>query len=325
MKKRVVLSFLLVIALLAMTLAGCSKGGKPDTDNQQGAEGEKSYQFVLVTMDSIDEHWLSVQSGAKDKADELGNVKITFRAPADKADPNEQVRMVEDAINQKADAILVAPTDQAALSPVVEKATDAGIPVIIIDSPVATEKYTSFVATDNQAAAELAADELAELIEGKGKIAIISAQPGSGTTMVRENGFKDRVKEKYPDIEIVTTQYSMGDKTKALNYTLDILTANPDLAGFYATNEGSTVGVARGVQEKGVVDKVKVVGFDKSQDIINALNEGLIQATMVQNPYNMGSLGVELAISAIEGKDVEKKIDTGVTVVTKDNIDQIGK
>lgn len=324
MKERNVLPLLLIVVLIATIFTGCG-GSETGADNVPKDAEEKSYQFVLVTMDSIDEHWLSVQSGAQDKADELGNVKVTFRAPADKADPNEQVRMVEDAINQKADAILVAPTDQAALTPVVEKATDAGIPVIIIDSPVATEKYTSFVATDNQAAAELAADKLAELIDGKGKIAIISAQPGSGTTMIRENGFKDRVKEKYPDIEIVTTQYSMGDKTKALNYTLDILTANPDLAGFYATNEGSTVGVARGIEEKDVVGKVKVVGFDKSQDIINALNEGLIQATMVQNPYTMGSLGVELAISAIKGEEVDKKIDTGVKVVTKDNLDDLGK
>ncbi|TYP48729.1 ABC transporter substrate-binding protein [Thermosediminibacter litoriperuensis] len=323
MKKRSILTVLLVLAVAAAVLvSGCSS-------KNSGSAGDdakdKKYQFVLITMDSLDEHWLSVKAGAEEKAKELGNVSLTFRAPADKSDPNEQVRMVEDAINQKADAILLAPLDQSALTPVVEKAYDAGIPVIIIDSPVKTDKYTSFIATDNLKAAEMAADKLAELIDGKGKIAIINAQPGSGTTMMRENGFKDRIKEKYPDIQIVTVQYSMGDKAKALNQTLDILTANPDLAAFYATNEGSTVGVARGVKEKGVAGKVKVVGFDKSQDIINALNEGLIQATMVQNPYQMGFLGVQFAVDAIEGKSVEKKVDTGVKVITKDNLDELTK
>lgn len=315
-------ALLLVISIMAFVVVGC--GGDSDNDSQDAsADGKKKYNFVLITMDSMDQHWLSVKAGAEDMAEELGDVSITFRAPADKTDPGEQVRMVEDAINQKADAILIAPLDATALKPVVEKAAESNIPVIDIDSPVDTDKITSFVATDNEKAARIAADTLADLIGGKGKVAIINHQPGAGTAMLRENGFKDQVQKKYPEIKIVTTQYSSGDKTKAMNQALDIMTANPDLAGFYACNEGSTVGVAQAIKQKKAVGKIKLVGFDKSEDTINSINDGMIQATMVQNPYKMGQLAVQFAHDVLNDKEVEKLVDTGVTVITKDNIEEI--
>jgi ribose transport system substrate-binding protein len=233
--------------------------------------------------------------------------------------------MVEDAVNQKVDAILLAASDAAALAPVVDKAFEAKIPLIFVDSGAKTENYVSFLATDNAAAAAMAADKMAELIGGKGKVAIINAQAGAGTTMIRENGFKDQMKAKYPDIEIISTQYSNGDKAVALNQTMDLLTANADLAGIYGCNEGATVGVARGVEQKSVTGKVKVVGFDKSQDIITAIEAGSIQATMVQNPYQMGYQGVDFAVKAVKGEKVDKKVDTGVKVVTKDNLSEIKK
>lgn len=332
------LSIVLAITLVLVLVAcGKSDDGKPADDGSKPAEGElpqddgddsdaadgKELNIALITMDSMDEHWLSVQEGATDKAKELGNVNITFNAPAGKTDPNEQVRMVEDAISRKVDAIMLAPLDKAALSPVVDEAKAANIPLILVDSPVETDNYDAFFSTDNLAAATMAADELAKLIGEKGKVAIINAQAGSGTGMLRENGFKDRMEEKYPDIEIVAIQYSDGDKAKALNQATDIMTAHPDLAGFYGCNEGSTVGIAQAIDQKGVAGKVFLVGFDKSQDTITAIENGLIQATMVQNPYNMGFLGVQAAVDVINGKSVDKDVDTGVMVVTKDNLDEI--
>ncbi|MGE5631520.1 MAG: ABC transporter substrate-binding protein [Caulobacteraceae bacterium] len=327
MKKLSKLTLVLFIMVMAFSLVFTGCAPKPTapaagTTTPQ-AEPAKPLQIVLITMDSMDEHWLSVKDGAMKKAQELGNVEVIFRAPAGKSDPAEQTRMVEDAINQKVDAILLAASDAAALAPVVDKAYEAKIPLIFVDSAANTENYVSFAATDNAAAAALAADKMAELISGKGKIAIINAQAGAGTTMIRENGFKDRMKEKYPDVTIVTTLYCNGDKAVALNQTMDLLTANPDLVGIYACNEGATVGVARGLKEKGVAGKVQLVGFDKSKDIISGLEEGLIQATMVQNPFLMGSTGVDFAVKTIKGEKVEKKVDTGVKVVTKDNISEI--
>ncbi|MEG0398012.1 MAG: ABC transporter substrate-binding protein, partial [Cetobacterium sp.] len=208
-------------------------------------------KFVLITMDSMDEHWLSVKKGAEKKAAELEGVELLFRAPAGKVDPNEQTRMVEDAINQNVDAILIAPSDKSALAPVVDRAIESKIPVVIIDSPIDSEGYVTFLSTDNYAAGALAADTLANLVDKKGKVAIINAQPGAGTAIARSSGFEDRLKSTYPEMKVVTIQYSNGDKSLALNQATDIMTANPDLVGFYASNEGSTVGVSRALEEAG--------------------------------------------------------------------------
>ncbi len=282
-------------------------------------------QFVLVTMDSQDEHWLKVKEGAETKAKELGGVEISFRAPAGKVDPNEQIRMVEDAINQEADAILLAPSDKAALAGVVDRAVEAKIPVVIIDSSVDTDGYVSFLATDNYMAGAMAAKRLAKEINNKGKVAIINAQPGSGTAIAREQGFTDCIKKDFKDIDIITVQYCNGDKVMALNQATDIINAHPDLAGFFACNEGSTVGVSRAIEEQGVAGKIKVVGFDMSKDVISAIDTGLIQASAVQNPFKMGYEGVQAAADAIAGKTVAPKVDTGVMIVGKAELPSILK
>lgn len=279
-----------------------------------GAFAQK--KFVLITMDSMDEHWLSVKKGAETKAKELGDVDIIFRAPAGKVDPNEQTRMVEDAINQKVDAILLAPSDKSALGPVVERAIDEKIPVVIIDSPVDAEGYVTFLSTDNYAAGALAADTLAKLVNEKGKVGIINAQPGAGTAIARSSGFEDRLKEKYPNMKVAGIQYSNGDKAVALNQATDMMTANPDLVGFYGSNEGSTVGISRALEESGNIGKIKLVGFDFSKDTITGLKNGSIQASMVQNPEKMGYDGVAAAYDNINGKEVPKHVDTGVKVAT---------
>lgn len=279
-----------------------------------GAFAQK--KFVLITMDSMDEHWLSVKKGAETKAKELGDVDIIFRAPAGKVDPNEQTRMVEDAINQKVDAILLAPSDKSALGPVVERAIDEKIPVVIIDSPVDAEGYVTFLSTDNYAAGALAADTLAKLVNEKGKVGIINAQPGAGTAIARSSGFEDRLKDKYPNMKVAGIQYSNGDKAVALNQATDMMTANPDLVGFYGSNEGSTVGISRALEESGNIGKIKLVGFDFSKDTITGLKNGSIQASMVQNPEKMGYDGVAAAYDNINGKEVPKQVDTGVKVVT---------
>jgi ribose transport system substrate-binding protein len=289
------------------------------------AASAKDLKFVLITMDSMDEHWLSVKAGAEAKAKELG-IKLSFNAPSGKVDPNEQTRMVEDAITKRVDAILIAPSDAAALSPVVNRAIKAKIPVVVIDSPVNSKGYLTFLATDNYKAAQLAADELAKLIKNKGKVAIINAQAGSGTTVLRVNGFVDRIKSNYPDIKIVSTQYCNGDKMLALSQAMDIMTANPDLAGFYTSNEGSTVGVSRAIQEKGKSGKIMLVGFDKSVDIIKGIENHSIEAVMAQDPYKMGYDGAAAAYDFItSGKKPAEKVDTGVKVITFDNVSEIKK
>jgi ribose transport system substrate-binding protein len=314
MKRKIVLVTVLLIALIGV-LPVWAAGRSEASDGK--------IKVIFIAMDSIDEHWLKVKAGTEDKARELGNVNLTFNAPPGKVDASVQLQMVEDAITQKVDAILLAPLNRDALVPGVEKAKAAGIKVIIIDSAIGTDNFDAFFSTDNGAAARLAADELAKLIDGKGKIAIINAQAGSATTMTRENDFKDQMAKNYPGVTVVGTQYSDGDKTKALNIATDFMTANPDLAGIYATNEGSTVGGGNGIEQAGKTGVIKFVGFDWSADTKALVNSGVLQATMVQNPYQMGYLGVQAAADLIAGKPVNKNIDTGVTVATKANADSI--
>ncbi|MDR3114200.1 MAG: ABC transporter substrate-binding protein [Treponema sp.] len=314
MKKRILLLAALLITLIGVLPMWARA-------SQEASPGK--IKVIFIAMDSIDEHWLKVKAGTEDKAKELGNVTLSFNAPPGKVDANVQLQMVEDAITQKMDAILLAPLDRDALSPGVDRAKAAGIKVIIIDSPVSTSNYDAFLSTDNGAAARTAADQLAALINGTGKVAIINAQPGAGTTMIRENDFKDQISKKYPGITIVGTQFSDGDKTKALNIATDFMTANPDLAGIYATNEGSTVGAGNAIEQAGKAGVLKFVGFDWSADTKALIERGVLQATMVQNPYQMGYLGVQAAVDAYSGKSIQKAVDTGVTVATKDNKDSI--
>jgi ribose transport system substrate-binding protein len=310
MGKRILWVALLLIAIVGFTWA---RGGQ-----QSGGK----IKVIFIAMDSIDEHWLKVKAGTEDKARELGNVDLSFNAPPGKVDANVQLQMVEDAITKKMDAILLAPLDRDALNPGVDKALAAGIKVVIIDSAVSTN-HDVFLATNNGAAGRTAADTLAKLVGEQGKVAIINAQPGAATAMLRENEFKDQM-NKYPGITVVGTQYSDGDRTRALNIATDFMTANPDLAGIYATNEGSTVGAGNAIEQAGKAGRVHFVGFDWSADTKALVEKGVLEASMVQNPYQMGYMGVQAAVDLVSGKGVSSKnVDTGVTVVTKTNMNSV--
>lgn len=309
------------VVALALAAAVAGSGNLFAEGKKEASDGK--VKVTLITMDSIDEHWLKVKAGAQAKADELGNVALTFNAPPGKVDAAVQLQMVEDAITKKANAILLAPLNKDALSPGVEKAKAAGIAVVIIDSAVSSPNFDAFFSTDNGAAARLAADEMAKAIGGKGKVAIVNAQAGAGTTMTRENEFKAQMAAKHPGIVVVGTQYSDGDKTKALNQATDFMTAHPDLAGIYGCNEGATVGVGTAVEQAGKAGVVKVVGFDWSADTKALVAKGVVQASMVQNPYVMGYKGVQAAVDVLAKKPVEKLVDTGVTVAGKANMDSI--
>ena len=308
--KKIVLLALCVFALAGMVWA---RGAQSDG-------GGGGIRISIITMDNTDEHWLKLRAGAEDKAQELG-VTVTFDA-GNKFDPNLQMSIVEDAINKKVDAILLAPCDAEALVPVYNKAIAAGIKMVLVDSK-ANVDYACLIGTDNGAAARIAADEMAKAINSRGKVAIINAQPGAGTTMTRENEFKARIASQYPNIEIVGTQYSMGDPQLAHNQATDFMTAYPDLAGIYGCNELSTVGAGMAIEQAGKGGSVALIGWDWTDNTLGLVNRGVISASMVQEPYQMGYLGVQAAMDLIAGKPVQKDMDSGVTVATKANASSI--
>jgi ribose transport system substrate-binding protein len=275
---------------------------------------------VLVSPKGL-EHafWLTVKAGA-DSASKEFNVDVIWRGPARETDVPTQISILEDYINKRVDAIVLAATDATGIIPYVQKALDARIPVITIDSGVESDLPLSFVATDNIVAARRAGQALAELIGDKGEVACIPFVPGAATSVMREQGFRDEIKN-HPGIRLVALQYSQSDVATAMAVTEDILTAHHDLAGIFGANEASALGIMQAIKSRGLAGKVKVVGFDASDNEIQALRDGLVQALIVQDPFKMGYLGVKYAVDAVHGKAVPKRVDTGVYVVTKENLD----
>ena len=312
MKKRIGFAALCLIFVMIMAMPVFA---------QKSTFGNTPAKAIFIAMDSMDEHWLKLTRGASQQAAKL---KIDFNnsAPAGKVDAAQQIAIMEDAITAKYDIILLAALNAEALVPVVNKAKAAGIKVILVDSPIgAAGQYDAFIRTDNAAAARQAADELAKAIGGRGKVAIVNAQAGAGTTMIRENEFKARMQAQYPNIQIVGTQYSDGDVAKAMNITQDFMRAHPDLKGIYACNEGSTVGVGQAVKQANQSGKIIVVGWDKSARCVPLIMDGTILGVMVQNPAAMGSKGIQAGVDLLNGKALKNKDeDSGCTFGTRKNI-----
>jgi len=275
-------------------------------------------QILVSPKGLVHSFWLSVKAGAVQAGKDF-NVDIIWKGPSLETDIAGQIGIVEDYINKKVDAIVLAACDATGLVRTVEKAHQAGIPVVTIDSGVDSDIPASFIATDNVAAAKKAADVLAELLNGQGKVACIPFVPGAATSIMREEGFKEGLKN-HPGLELVAVQYSQSDVATGMAVTENILTAHPDLSGIFAANEAGAIGCAQALVSRGVAGKVKLVAFDAASNEVKALKDGIIQALIVQNPYKMGYLGVKTAVDVLQGKSVEKRIDTGVMVVTKDNL-----
>jgi ribose transport system substrate-binding protein len=236
-----------------------------------------------------------------------------------KVDAAEQLRLIEDAITRRVDAIMLAPLHADALVPGIESARRAGIPVILVDSGASTDVWNAFLYTDNAVAAHMAADRLAQLIGGQGQVAIVNAQAGAGTTMIRENEFRARMASNHPGVTIVGVSYSDGHPHIALNQATDFMTAWPNLVGFYACNEGATVGTGMAIEQAGRAGQIRFVGFDWSETTRGLIERGVLDATMVQNPFQMGYRGVQAAIDIIQGRSTPRRVDTGVTVVDRTN------
>lgn len=277
-------------------------------------------KYIAVICKSTDEFWDSSKMGAMDAGEEL-DVDITFEGPETEMEIDVQIQLVEKAIKNHADAIVLAPLDTDQLNPAIDKAVDAGIPVLTFDSDVTTKKRSATLGTNNINAGAIAARNAADLIGGTGKIAIIAPVKAAQTTIQREKGFRDSIKQEYKDnIEIVGTKYCNGDPKIAKEQTMEFLQQDPEIQCIYGANQGSAVGAARAIKEMKLQGKVKIVGFDSSDEEISYLEDGIIDGMMVQNPYNMGYLGVRNAYKLLQKKTIEEKIDTGATYVNRETL-----
>jgi ribose transport system substrate-binding protein len=314
-------------ALMSVVLAaavGCGSSDK--TANAGGEQGNGKLKIAVIPKGTTHEFWKSIHAGAKDAADELG-AEIIWKGPLKEDEKEGQVRVVEDFIVEKVSGIVLAPLDDTALRIPVADAKAKGIPVVIIDSGLKSEDYVSFVATDNEKGGQLAAQKLIELLGGKGKVVMMRYQAGSASTDLREKGFLEGIKAA-KGIVVVSENQEGGATTEsaqraAENILNPLKSANGGLAidGIFCPNESTTFGMLRYLQDAKYAGKVKFVGFDASEKLVEALRAGEIDGLVLQNPYKMGYLGVKTMIESLQGKTVEKRVDTGVAIVTKANMD----
>ncbi|MCT4610426.1 MAG: ABC transporter substrate-binding protein [Pelagimonas sp.] len=283
------------------------------------AMAQDELYIPLVSKGFQHQFWQAVKSGAEQAAEEYG-VRITFEGPDNETMVDRQIDMLAAALANNPAALGFAALDSQAAIPLLRQANEAGIPVVAFDSGVDSDIPVSTATTDNALAAGMAADKMAELIGGKGKVAVVAHDQTSRTGIDRRDGFVNRINEKYPDIEVVTVQYGQGDHLKSTEVTKAILTANPDLNGIFGTNEGSAIGVVNGVQELGTQGLV-IIGYDSGKAQTDAIRSGLMAGAITQNPVGIGYETVKAAVMAIKGEEVPSLVDTGFYYYDAANID----
>lgn len=290
-------SFALLVLLAA--LSGCGRGTERT--------------IAVIPKGTSHEFWLGVEKGARAAGKEF-HATILWSGPQQETEYTRQIEIVDSMITRHVDGIAVAAADRQILTASLERAAKAGIPVTVFDSGVDSQQYMTFVATDNLAAGGLAARKLAELLGGKGNVAVMGHAPGSFSTMDRERGFTETLAKEFPDMKIVATQYSMADSAKAMAAAENILTAHPELNGFFTSSEPSSVGVARAIRERLLVGRMKMVAFDSTEGLIHDKAAGVVQALVVQDPFKIGYEAVKSLCTKLDGGNPPRRINLSAKV-----------
>jgi len=297
-------------ALLAVLLLSASSGCRTQSRRVVG----------LVPKGVNHIFWQTVHAGGIKATQEFG-FELEWNAPALEIDASRQIEIVESMINRRLAGIAVAPVDKQALVGVVERAWRQGIPVSIFDSGIDTDKRIAYVATDNLEGGRMAARRLGEVLRGKGKVGIVGFMAGSASTMERERGFQEEMRTRFPGIEIVGLQFGMADRARAMAVTENMLTAHPDLAGLFADNESSSIGAVQALKSRGN-RTVKLAAFDASDQLINDLRDGWIDALVVQNPFKMGYEAVRAVGLKLNGAEPPARVDSGATLILRKDLEK---
>jgi len=293
------------LALLAMLLVACGEARKK--------------QVAVIPKGTSHIFWLTVQAGAVAAGQEF-NLEILWNGPALETEYSRQIQIVDSMIARRVDGIVLAASDRKALVGVVDRAMSNGIPVTIFDSGLDSNNYMSYVATDNVEAGRMAAHTLGKLLGGKGKAGVVMHVPGSVSTTDRENGFDEVIQKEFPEIQIAQRQFGMSDRAKSMSAAENILTAHPDLDAFFASTEPSTTGTALALKSRGLNGKVKLVGFDSNEAMIEDLKGGTIHAMVVQDPFKIGYEAVKTIADKLAGKSPAKRTDLAAVVVSLANL-----
>ncbi|HEY3840475.1 MAG TPA: substrate-binding domain-containing protein [Bryobacteraceae bacterium] len=286
-----------------------------------GCNQSRKKQIAVIPKSTSSLFYQPVHAGANAAGEQFG-VDILWSGPPVETDYSRQIEIVDSMITRHVDGLAIAASERNALNHSLDRAAAAGIPVTIFDSGVDSTNYMTFVATDNVEAGRMAGRKMGELLGGKGKVALILHAPGSYSTMDREKGFKEVIAKNFPGIHVVAEQYSGGDRAKAMGVAEDILTANSDLAGMFGSSEPCAVGGAQALKSRGLAGKVKLIGFDASEGLIQDLKEGVFEALVVQDPFKMGFEAVRTISDKLAGKAPEKRLDLNAVVVTKADLEK---
>src|SRR5271170_1050344 len=277
----------------------------------------------IIVKDTTSNYWQIVLAGARKAGKDL-NVNVPELGAQSESDINGQISILENAVSEKPVAIVISPTQRAALGKPIDEAAKK-VKIIGIDSAADSNAFTSFLTTDNVQGGRIAADGLADAIKAKygkaeGDVALITAIPGVGSLDERAKGFKEELANKYPGLKLVADKVADGQATTGLNIMTDLITANPNLRGVFASNLIMAQGAGQAIAENKVADKIKLVGFDSDDKLIKLLKDGTIYALVVQDPYRMGYDGIKTALAVSKGEKVAKDVDTGANLITKANM-----
>lgn len=313
MKKKI------LAAVCCASMIGCLAATPVLADETVKADGD--YKIALITMDSVDQHWVSLKEGAEEEAKADG-VTVDFMAP-DVKDDAKQIECINNAVAGGYDAILVAANSEDAVSGALQEAVDAGIKIVYVDSPANVEAEATFP-TDNKAAGKTAGEEMIKALEDKGikdgSIGIVNINTSTNSTIQREEGFREALEGT--DYELLETQYCEGDAAKAQTIAENYITEG--VVGIFGANEGAATGTGNAIKASGS-DEIVGVGFDKSDTLKGLIEDGYLVCTMAQNPDQMGKLGVQACIKALNGEDLGGEVtDTGVSVLTKEALAEDG-
>ena len=286
-----------------------------------GCQASKKKRIAVVPKGTSHIFWLTVRAGAEAAGQKFG-VEILWNGPPQETEYDRQMQIVDSMLTQHVDGLAVAAAERKALNRSLDRAAELGIPVTVFDSGVDSTNYMTFLATNNYEGGKMGARELARLVGGTGKVAMVMHAPGSASTMDRERGFEDVMKAEFPKIEIVARQFSMSNPSKGMAAAENILSAHPDLNGIFASSEPSSMGVALALKSRRLSGKVKCVTFDSSDKLIEDLKGGTIDAMVVQDPFKMGFEAVKTLVDKLNGVASPKQIDLPARLVKKEDLDK---
>lgn len=285
------------------------------------------FQIAVIPKGTTHEYWRSINAGAVKAQRDLKtagtDIQIIWKGPLLEDDREQQIQVVENFVSRNVSAIVLAPLDSRALVAPVEDAVRAGIPVVVIDSALRSNLTSSTVATDNRKGGQIGGRRLGALLGGKGRVVMLRYQVGSASTEEREAGFMEVMKGEFPAIELLSTdQYGGATRETAYKAAQNLLNRyGSQLDGIFAPNESTASGTLLALREQGLSGKVRFVGFDANEQLLAAMKQGDIQGLVVQDPFKMGYQGVMTAVAVLRHEKVAPSVDTGVGLVTVENMD----